>query len=76
MQKSDALQYLTDNVRSDEEVFILRAQDIHAPEVVGHWCARAINSGVPEHKVVEAMECALKMRAWQDEHGEQIKNPD
>lgn len=47
----------------DEEVFVLRAQDVSAPKVVLGWIeAQMFNPNIPDSKLREAFETALKMR--------------
>ncbi len=48
-----------------EPTFILRAQDMLAPEIVREWAYRAAVSGSPAEKVEEAREIATKMEDWQ-----------
>lgn len=54
-----------------EPLFILRAQDLHAPALVEAWASMAARSGCAPEKVAEAMALANKMRAWPNR-----KNPD
>lgn len=49
---------------SDEPIFILRAQDAIAPELVRAWANRAEGLHCPPEKVAEARELADKMAAW------------
>jgi hypothetical protein len=68
----------------DEPIFILRAHDKLAPEVVRHWItlvegARIAEGGSTEKnlgckKLQEAHSLAARMEAWQREHG--CKVPD
>ncbi len=48
----------------DEPVFILRAQDKLAADLVDLWADRAQANGCGMAKVIEAMDLAQKMRAW------------
>lgn len=48
----------------DEPVFILRAQDIHAPDLVEKWAIWASVGDCPNDKVNEANAIAEAMRAW------------
>lgn len=57
--------------RPDEPVFILRAQDILAADLVDTWATQAQLLGCPWDKVREAKELAQAMREWP-----QRKNPD
>lgn len=47
-----------------EPVFILRAQDLLASEVVRFWADRALVSGCLLSKVQEAYDLAVKMEQW------------
>ena len=52
--------------RADElgaERFTIHAQDFSAPKIVCQWIAENIETA-PNHKLREALECALKMRAF------------
>lgn len=49
----------------DEPVFVLRAQDMLAPELVREWVFRARINGVPKEKVEEARGIADAMEDWQ-----------
>ena len=48
----------------DEPVFILRAQDCLAAEVVEQWAIRARSLGVNTDKVREAFDLAEEMLRW------------
>ena len=48
----------------DEPVFVLRGQDVLAPDLVDLWAARAQVNGCGPEKVAGARELAAKMRAW------------
>jgi hypothetical protein len=51
-------------VAADEPIFVLRAQDRFAPEVVRYWCDLAEGIGVSAGKVAEARELAATMERW------------
>jgi len=55
----------------DEPVFVLRAQDIHAADLVEKWAIWARASGCSNDKVQEAFTIAEDMRRWPGR-----KNPD
>mgnify|MGYP001593998333 CR=1 FL=1 len=57
------------NVKDDEPIFVLRAQDFLAPDLVEFWAQRAEIHGSPHGKIAEARAVAAEMRAWQQEHG-------
>lgn len=48
----------------DEPVFVLRAGDELAADVVRDWAARAAAAGAPEDKVEGALAEARAMEAW------------
>lgn len=56
-------------VADDEPIFVLRAQDNLAPELVRLWASKARMVGCPSDKVNEAYDLALRMEAWAIEHG-------
>jgi len=48
----------------DEPVFVLRARDMLAPEIIHEWVDRAEKAGCSAAKVAEARELANKMVHW------------
>lgn len=53
------------NALPHEEMFTVLARDITAPEVVNFWCLCRIKAGLNkwgDPQIVEAQECARKMR--------------
>lgn len=50
--------------KPDEPVFILRAQDVLAADLVDAWATQANLLGCPWDKVREARELAKAMREW------------
>lgn len=54
-----------DKAANDEPLFVLRAQDMLAPEIVREWAYRAQVSGTPIEKVEEARRAADAMEDWQ-----------
>lgn len=51
----------------DEPVFILRAQDRFAPDLVERWASNVMSAkGAPTEKVRQARALAHRMRAWQE----------
>jgi len=48
-----------------EPVFLLRAQDVTAPEVVEYWAYKAKHAGASLEVVKSAREQAEAMRRWQ-----------
>ena len=59
-------------IPEDEPVFLLRAQDIVAPQVVEAWAIAAHAAGANEDIVQHAYEHAQFMRKWQAEHGSKV----
>jgi hypothetical protein len=53
-----------EKVGPDEPIFVLRAQDLLAPQRVRYWAELAIERGVSQAKVDEALACADAMDAW------------
>lgn len=47
-----------------EPLFILRAQDVFAAELVRQWAHLAESAGVARDKVDNARQCARAMRNW------------
>jgi hypothetical protein len=61
-----------DKAAPDEELFVLRAQDSFAPEVVLLWAQTAKMRGCPQQKVEDARRAAARMRAWQEINGSKL----
>ena len=61
-----------DKAAPDEPIFVLRAQDMLAPEIVREWAYRALKLGTPLAKVDEARRLADAMENWQIEHSRKI----
>ena len=57
---------------NDEPLFVLRAHDMLAPDLVTEWAERADAEGTPATKVLEALDCAAAMRAWQNKNGRKV----
>ena len=52
-------------VTANEPIFVLRAQDKLAPEVIRFWVQLARQYGDPTTtKIDEALDCARAMEAW------------
>lgn len=64
-----------DRAEPNEPIFVLRAQDIIAPEIVREWAFRAKKAGAPREKVDEARRLADQMEDWQIEN-DRRKVPD
>jgi len=62
-------------VKPDEEIFVLRAQDLSSPRTIALWIAENIDGPswrenvCPDTKLREALECALKMRRRSNRKG-------
>lgn len=65
MRKKDELikQGSLNKAKDDEMLFVLRAQDKSAPQVVLHWIAKNFDT-CPDDKLREALECALEMKKF------------
>lgn len=48
----------------DEPLFVLRAQDCLAPQVIGSWLSYARVAGVPQSKVLEVVGILEEFRNW------------
>ncbi len=55
-------------VGEDEPIFVLRAQDLLAPDAVEFWVSSAAMLGVSPEKLREAENLADAMRDWQEDH--------
>lgn len=53
----------------DEPIFVLRAKDPRASELVREWADFAHSDGVDPNKVAEAEACADAMDEWRGRHG-------
>ena len=51
----------------DEPIFVLRAKDPSAPEIIVNWCAKNLGEQ-PEYKIEEAMHIAQEMRKYRREN--------
>ena len=54
------------NCAEGEPIFVLRAQDVTAPEVIEYWLSLALARGasIAPEKIAQAKECIRDMRAW------------
>ena len=59
-------------IPEDEPVFLLRAQDTVAPEIVDTWASLAEEDGAAPNIVEAAIKHAQAMRKWQGDHGSKI----
>lgn len=59
-------------IPEDEPVFLLRAKDRYAPEVVLHWAERVREEGGEADIVTAAISQAFSMMNWQQKHGCQM----
>lgn len=68
----------------DEPLFLLRGQDVTAPDVIASlpgdesrdYAEAALACGAPWAHCEAAVEAARAMRAWQHEHPDRVKVPD
>lgn len=65
---------LAKKIPEDEPVFLLRAQDVAAPDTVEYWEILARRAGARKNITDAAKNQAEAMREWQREHG--MKIPD
>ena len=61
-----------ENAADDEPLFVLRAQDVLAPEIVREWAFRAAAAGVPAQKVEQARRDADAMEDYQTTHRKKV----
>lgn len=61
-----------DKADPGEPIFVLRAQDIVAPEIVREWAYRAAVAGAPREKIEGARRVADAMEDWQLEHRRKV----
>jgi len=61
----DRIQDPEGKIPQDEPVFLIRGQDITAPDVVHHWADLAAARGASSEIVMLAREQAERMRDWQ-----------
>ena len=59
-------------IPQDEPVFLIRAQDITAPDVVRYWAQKALAANADGKIVATAMVQAERMQRWQEEHGSKV----
>lgn len=64
MTKADARLYI-EELKDNEPCFVLRAQDILAPDAVRHWAEKVRQYPEPDHeKIAGALTCADQMERW------------
>jgi len=61
-------------IPEEEPVFLIRAQDVTAPEIVQHWADLAAARGASNEIVMSAREQAMRMVDWQ--RLQRVKIPD
>lgn len=59
-------------IPAGEPVFLLRAQDVNAPDAVHLWADLAERSGAAPEIVSNARLQARLMKAWQESHGAKV----
>ena len=52
-----------EKVADNEPIFVLRAQDQSAPELIRRWIRDNLETLDPEH-IAEAEQCARNMESW------------
>jgi len=52
------------HIAHPEPVFVLRGQDVLAPQAVRQWAELAAKAGVPGEKIERALDIANKMEEW------------
>lgn len=72
----DPIQDPSGKIGADEPVFLLRAKDLIAPEIVQEWALSAEDAGADPAMCKRVQEWADEMRAWQREHANGGKVPD
>ncbi len=65
-----------DKLHEGEPVYVVRAQDVHAPHVIRYWAALAQPRGTPLPKIASAHLLALEVEVWQRAHAGLVKVPD
>ena len=65
-----------DRIHPGEPVYVLRAQDLHAPAVIRHWADLAQQRGTPMTKVASARLVAQDMETWASANRTKVKVPD
>lgn len=64
------------SVRPGEPVFILRAQDKIAPDVIDAWLDMAAHHDAPSEKLDDAERILAEFREWQEANPGKVKVPD
>ena len=59
-------------LKPGEPIFVLRAQDMVAPEIVRAWAIAANSKGTPLRKTDAAMDLADEMDKWTHTHGSKV----
>lgn len=65
-----------DGIPDDEPIFIIRAQDKSAPQVVTQYADTAIVNGSPSEHAAAARQVAEEMRDWQRDNESKVKAGD
>lgn len=72
LEKARAGEGCLGRARDDEPVFVLRARDSIAADLVRIWAFRAQTLGAPSAKVREAFDLADQMDKWGRENGTKV----
>jgi len=70
----ERIQDSENKIPEDEPVFLIRAQDVNAPEIVRYWAELAENYGAEDNILTAARAHSERMVEWQRQHG--MKIPD
>ena len=68
----NGIQDASGKIPDDEPVFVLRAQDTNAPDVVRLWCQLSSEDGANSKMVMAASAWADVMEDWQYHHGSKV----
>lgn len=73
---ADEVRAMAEAMRADDEpVFVIRGQDILAPQAVAHYAALARKLGL-EHFAQEVEARAVELMRWQAANASRVKVPD
>jgi hypothetical protein len=70
------LNQLNEKIGKDEPVFMLRAKDVLAPDILDLYAQELIMSNASEEIVQSVSDQAKEMRKWQNKNKEIVKVPD
>jgi len=61
----DRIQDPSGKIPADEPVFLIRGQDLAAPDTLREWCRLAHKAGASNDIINKVMDQARAMEAWQ-----------